>query len=149
MDFSTGLVFKATCHHIERYDPCLRYLLSDPAAQARLESLANMTKDIVNQKLVSEGIMDRLDALIVQKIQKRTQQLRGARQGIPRAPILGAVLFAGGGVLSFSRNEWVIDEGYIGVSVAIVGLGLMLKPLIAKWRNSSVNASRTGFGIQW
>ncbi len=42
-------------------------------------------------------------------------------------------MFAGGGVLSASKNEWAVDEGWVGVGTAAVGLAFVFKELVPEW----------------
>ena len=148
MEFSTGVVFRATCQHIDDFDPCLQLpgLLSELDVAS---SLADRTKELLREMLDSREIIERLEQLTVEKIREEARKQSGISGPAAGHLLLGATLFAGGGVLSASRNEWIIDEGYIGVAIASVGLGLMLRPLIAKWRSSRVNLSRTGLAIEW
>lgn len=61
----------------------------------------------------------------------------------------GTLLFAGGGVLSASDNDWPIDEGYIGVGIAVVGLGLVFKQLVPEWRGARIQSSGPNLSIAW
>lgn len=63
--------------------------------------------------------------------------------------LTGTLLFAGGGVLSASDNEWPIDEGYIGVGIAVVGLGLVFKQLVPEWRGAKIRSSGTNLSVSW
>lgn len=147
MEFTTGVVFRATCQHIPPFDPCLQFpiLLQDELASV----LAGRTRELMQEMLDSREIIERLEQLTIEKIRERAREqseIRGPARG---AFLLGAVMFAGGGVLSASKNEWKIDEGYVGAAIATAGLYLMLKPLVARWRDGAVNASRTGLAIEW
>ncbi len=66
-----------------------------------------------------------------------------------RRIVTGTLLFAGGGVLSASDNDWPIDEGYIGVGIAIVGLGLVFKQLVPEWRGARIQSSGPNLSIAW
>lgn len=63
--------------------------------------------------------------------------------------VTGTLLFAGGGVLSASDNEWPIDEGYIGVGIAVVGLGLVFKELVPEWRGAKIRSSGPNLSVSW
>ena len=146
LEFGTGIVLRATCQHIEYFDPCaeLPRLLEETGVAARL---AERIRTRLEEKIESESIIQELEESTVEKIRRAAREQRS--RGLPARYALGALMFAGGGFLSASRNEWAIDEGYIGVAIATVGLGLILKPLIGKWRSAGVNASRTGLGVEW
>ena len=66
-----------------------------------------------------------------------------------RRILTGTLLFAGGGVLSASDNDWPIDEGYIGVGIAVVGLGLVFKQLVPEWRGARIQSSGPNLSIAW
>lgn len=66
-----------------------------------------------------------------------------------RRLLVGSVLFAGGGWLSASKNEWPIDEGYIGVGIAAVGLGLIFRELVPEWRGAKLGVSGANLSISW
>ncbi len=66
-----------------------------------------------------------------------------------RRLLVGSVLFAGGGWLSASKNEWPIDEGYIGVGIAAVGLGLIFRELVPEWRGAKLDVSGANLSISW
>ena len=148
MEFTTGVVFRATCQHIERFDPCLQFpiLLQDPELTS---VLTGRTRDLLQEMLNDREIIEQLEQLTIEKIRERAREQSGIQGPARRTFLLGAVMFAGGGVLSASKNEWKIDEGYVGAAIATTGLYLMLKPLVARWRGGTVNASRTGLAIGW
>ena len=66
-----------------------------------------------------------------------------------RRLLIGTVLFGGGGWLSASKNEWPIDEGYIGVGIAAVGLGLVFRELVPEWRGAKLGVSGASLSISW
>lgn len=146
LEFGTGIVLRATCQHIEYFDPCaeLPSFLEETGVAQRL---AERIKRRLEEKIENDRIIEELEQSTVEKIRRAAREQRS--RGIPGRYVLGSVMFAGGGFLSASRNEWAIDEGYIGVAIATVGLGLILKPLIGKWRGAGVSASRTGLGVEW
>ena len=146
LEFGTGIVLRATCQHIQYFDPCaeLPSLLEESGAAQRL---AERIRRRLEEKIRNDRIIEELEQSTVEKIRRAAREQRS--KGGPGRYVLGSVMFAGGGFLSVSRNEWPIDEGYIGVAIATVGLGMMLKPLIGRWRGTGVNASRTGLGVEW
>ena len=146
LEFGTGIVLRATCQHIQYFDPCaeLPSFLEETGVAQRL---AERIRRRLEEKIENDRIIEELERSTLEKIRRVAREQRS--RGIPGRYVLGSLMFAGGGFLSASRNEWPIDEGYIGVAIATVGLGLVLKPLIGKWRGTGVNASRTGLGVEW
>ena len=150
MEFSTGIVFRATCQHIERFDPCLQF----PTLLGNLGEASDLTvraKELMREMLDNREIIERLEQLTVEKIRREARAQSGISRKFPFKFVVGAVLFTGGGFVSVSNNEWTPDEGYIGVTAATVGLGLMLKPLIDRWRGGSrrLNVSHNGLALAW
>ena len=144
INFDAGVVFRATCYHIEYFNPCaaLPAILQDTLVA---QKIVRETKQKMSELLKAKGILKRLEDTTRDKIRRGTRALQ--RPGVNR-PLVGGVMFAAGGLLAASKNEWAIDEGYIGVAIATVGLGLMLRPLISKWRGGGVNASRNGLAAR-
>lgn len=66
-----------------------------------------------------------------------------------RRLLTGTLLFAGGGLLSASKNDWIIDEGFIGVGIATYGLGMVLKQLVPEWRGGRIAWFGTNMSIAW
>ena len=44
--------------------------------------------------------------------------------------LAGIALLGGGSVLSTTKNDWVVDEGYIGMGIATTGLVMVVKQLV-------------------
>ena len=62
---------------------------------------------------------------------------------------IGTFLFAGGGILSATKNEWPVDEGIVGVGVAAFGLGMVLKQLVPEWRSAKVSWFGANASVTW
>ena len=170
--FRTGIVFKTRCYYVI-YDPCpeLRYLLKN---QDVVSSLAQRSQTLLNSLLEERGIIEQLEELTVERIRENVRiQRNGGGNGRalepeavpphehphehePRFPsprtsrlLLGTAMFAGGGVLSASKNEWPIDEGVIGVGIAAVGLAFVFKELVPEWRGLRIRSSGANMSITW
>ena len=82
-------------------------------------------------------LVDRIDP-------ERLRQIRNERT---RQFILGAGMVAAGGVVGFTKNEWVVDEGVVGAVIAVLGLSLFIEPLT--WRDLEVSTSSNGLTLEW
>ena len=82
-------------------------------------------------------LIDRIDP-------ERLRQIRSERT---RQYILGAGMMAAGGLVGFSKNEWPVDEGVVGIAVAALGLSLFIEPVT--WRDLEVSTSTNGFSLAW
>ncbi len=82
-------------------------------------------------------LVDRIDPERLRQIgNERTRQF-----------ILGAGMVAAGGVVGFTKNEWVVDEGVVGAVIAVLGLSLFIEPLT--WRDLEVSTSSNGLTLEW
>ena len=103
------------------------------AAQAPAES-----QDSGGQVSAGGGLLiDRIDP-------ERLRQIRTERM---RQYILGAGLMAAGGLVGFSKQNWVIDEGAIGIAIAALGVAAFIEPLT--WRDLEVRTSVNGVSLEW
>ena len=106
---------------------------SQAAAQAPAAS-----QDAGGQIGSSGGLLiDRIDP-------ERLRQIRNERT---RQFILGAGMMAAGGVVGFTKNEWTIDEGVIGIAIAALGVSLFVEPLT--WRDLEVRTTSNGLALEW
>ena len=101
-----------------------------PAPAAAVESGALMQTD-------GGLLIDRIDP-------ERLRQIRNERT---RQFILGAGLMAAGGLVGFSKNEWPVDEGVVGIAIAALGLSLFIEPLT--WRDLEVSTTTNGLSLEW
>jgi hypothetical protein len=82
-------------------------------------------------------LIDRIDPERLRQIgNERTRQF-----------ILGAGMMAAGGVVGFTKNEWTVDEGVVGIVIAALGLSLFFEPLT--WRDLEVSTSSNGLTLEW
>ena len=90
-------------------------------------------------RLQADGglLIDRIDP-------ERLRQIRSERT---RQFILGAGLMAAGGLVGFTHNEWVVDEGVVGAAIAALGLALIIEPVT--WRNLEVRTTTNGLSLAW
>ena len=75
------------------------------------------------------------------------ERLRRIRSERTRQFILGAGLMAAGGLVGFTHNEWVVDEGVVGAAIAVLGLAAFIEPLT--WRNLEVRTTTNGLSLEW
>ena len=173
--FRTGIVFRARCYFVIS-DPCpeFSYQLRNLDVAS---SLAQRSQVLLSRMLDERRIIEQLEALTVERIREDVKRQRGGcSTGCPEPPklhktvpphehpheheprfrspdtrwlLLGTGMFAGGGVLSASRNEWAIDEGYIGVGIAAVGLALVFKEMVPEWRGLRVESSGANMSVTW
>ena len=169
--FRTGIVFRTRCYYVI-YDPCpeLSYLLRN---QDVVSSLAQRSQTLLDRLLDERGIIEQLEELTVERIRQDVRRKRNGDAPEPPPPkpvpphehpheheppfsppdttrlLLGTAMFAGGGVLSASKNEWPIDEGYIGVGIAAVGLAFVFKELVPEWRGLRIGSSGANMSITW
>ena len=94
----------------------------------------------------ASGVLMQTDGgLLVDRIDpERLRQIRSERT---RQYILGAGMMAAGGLVGFSKNEWPVDEGVVGIAVAALGLSLFIEPVT--WRDLEVSTSTNGFSLAW
>ena len=112
-------------------------LVSLSASQAAAQSPAG-AQDEGGQIGAAGGLLiDRIDP-------ERLRQIRTERT---RQFILGAGVMAVGGALGFSKQNWVIDEGAIGIAIAALGLAAFIEPLT--WRDLEVRTSTNGLTLEW
>lgn len=173
--FKTGIVFRARCYYVI-YDPCpdFSYLLRSLDVVA---SLAQESRNLMNEMLDEKGIVEELEELITERIREDVKKQRGvgpspspsssppptpplptpAPCNCPSPPpppdgrrlLLGTAMLAGGGVLGTSKNEWVIDEGYVGVGIGVVGLVFVFKELVPEWRGLRIESSGANMSVSW
>ena len=112
-------------------------LVSLSASQAAAQAPA-ASQDTGGQIGSSGGLLiDRIDP-------ERLRQIRNERT---RQFILGAGMMAAGGVVGFTKNEWTIDEGVIGIAIAALGVSLFVEPLT--WRDLEVRTTSNGLALEW
>ena len=171
--FRTGIVFRVRCYYVIS-DPCPEFSFQLRSLDVA-SSLAQRSQVLLSRMLDERGIVERLEALTVERIREDVRRQRGGDgPGSPPPPpppvpphehlheheprfaspntnrlLLGTAMFAGGGVLSASRNEWAIDEGYIGVGIAAVGLALVFKELVPEWRGLRFESSGANLSVAW
>ena len=85
------------------------------------------------------------ESLLIDRIDP--ERLRLIRTERNRQFILGAGLMAVGGVVGFSKQNWVLDEGVVGIAIAALGLAAFVEPLT--WRDLEVRTSSSGLTLQW
>ncbi len=112
-------------------------LVSLSASQAAAQAPA-ASQETGGQIGSSGGLLiDRIDP-------ERLRQIRNERT---RQFILGAGMMAAGGVVGFTKNEWTIDEGVIGIAIAALGVSLFVEPLT--WRDLEVRTTSNGLALEW
>ena len=93
----------------------------------------------------SGALMQTDGGLLIDRIDpERLRQIRSERT---RQYILGAGMMAAGGLVGFSKNEWPVDEGVVGIAVAALGLSLFIEPVT--WRDLEVSTTTNGFSLAW
>ena len=93
----------------------------------------------------SGALMQTDGGLLIDRIDpERLRQIRNERT---RQFILGAGLMAAGGLVGFSKNEWPVDEGVVGIAIAALGLSLFIEPLT--WRDLEVSTTTNGLSLEW
>ena len=113
--------------------------LSPPTAQAQAPAPAPAVAMESGALMQTDGglLIDRIDP-------ERLRQIRSERT---RQYILGAGMMAAGGLVGFSKNEWPVDEGVVGIAVAALGLSLFIEPVT--WRDLEVSTTTNGFSLAW
>ncbi len=94
----------------------------------------------------SSGVLLQADGgLLIDRIDpERLRQIRNERT---RQFILGAGLMAAGGLVGFTHNEWVVDEGVVGAAIAALGLAAIIEPVT--WRDLEVRTTTNGLSLAW
>ncbi len=123
--------------HIATGLAAVLFFLSPSTAQAQAPPAAVAAES--GARLQADGglLVDRIDP-------ERLRQIRNERN---RQFILGAGLIAAGGLVGFTHNEWVVDEGIVGAALAALGLAAFIDPLT--WRNLEVRTSTNGLTLAW
>ena len=75
------------------------------------------------------------------------ERLRLIRSERTRQFLLGAGLVAAGGLVGFTHNEWVVDEGVVGIAIAALGLAAIIEPVT--WRDLEVRTTTSGLSLAW
>lgn len=140
LELGTGIVLRATCHHVQYFDPCAElptFLEESGAAQ----SLAERIKRRLEEELDAR-ILEALDQSTVDEVRRA---LRGQRSRVFDGRfVLGAALVATGGVLhGASGIEGPIGSGRAGLTIAAAGVGLMVTPFITKWWSGRGRSTET------
>lgn len=95
--------------------------------------------------LESSGQMEASGGLLSDRIDpERTRQIGNERT---RQYLLGAGLMAAGGGVGFTKNDWPIEEGVIGIAIALLGVSAFIEPLT--WRDLDVRTSANGLTLAW
>ena len=115
------------------------FSLSPSTAQAQAPAPAPAVAVESGALMQTDGglLIDRIDP-------ERLRQIRSERT---RQYILGAGMMAAGGLVGFSKNEWPVDEGVVGIAVAALGLSLFIEPVT--WRDLEVSTTTNGFSLAW
>ena len=93
----------------------------------------------------SGALMQTDGGLLIDRIDpERLRQIRSERT---RQFILGAGLMAAGGLVGFSKNEWPVDEGVVGIALGALGLALFIEPVT--WRDLEVRTTTNGLSLAW
>ena len=149
LSFRPSIVFSLRCHYVI-HDPCpeLEKLLFDEEIPS---TLASEGRTAMQEQLRTAEIVESLKELIEQRIREAVQVPgQGGSEPVQESRVdssrllLGSLMFAAGGFLSASKNEWPVDEGYVGVGIATVGLGLILKSV---W--PQLTASGGNMSVEW
>ena len=85
------------------------------------------------------------ESLLIDRIDP--ERLRLIRNERTRQYILGAGMMAVGGVVGFSKQNWTLDEGVVGVAIAALGLAAFIEPMT--WRDLEVRTTTNGLTLQW
>lgn len=138
LELGTGIVLRATCHHVQYFDPCSElptFLEESGAAQSLAESIKSRLEEQLDAR-----ILEALDQSTVEEIRRA---LRGQRSRVFDGRfVLGAALVATGGVLNRASGiEGPIGSGRVGVTIAAAGVGLMVTPFITRWWSGRGNAT--------
>lgn len=170
VELRTNVTVAGKCiYYVE--DPC-PFVEAEIVEFARNELLAE-SASLLRSMLEERGFEQKLKQSISDRLRRRlldrlgegrplveTLPSGGGETNPPLPPLVfpppdalriltGTLLFAGGGVLSASDNDWPIDEGYIGVGIAAVGLGLVFKQLVPEWRGAKIRSSGTNVSVSW
>ena len=54
---------------------------------------------------------------------------------------------AAGGAVGFSKQNWVVEEGVLGIAIAALGLAAIIEPVT--WRDLEVRTSANGLSLAW
>ena len=170
VELRTDISLEGRCYYYLE-DPCSVFY-EEVINYARNELLSD-SADLLESMLEERGFEQTLRQSISYAMRRKLLELRrknGNRPVVMRSPgppesplphperyprpdsrrlLLGTLLFAGGGVLSASKNDWVIDEGYVGVAVAGFGLAMVFKQLVPEWRGARIGLFGTGMSIAW
>ena len=167
VELRTNLSLRGTCYYYVE-DPCpfVEQEIVDFARNELLEESASL----LGSMLQETGFEDKLRQSISYRLRQELLALRRENSHLPLPPpppppppcscqefrrpdmrrmLLGTLMFAGGGVLSASKNEWAIDEGFVGVGIAAVGLGVVFKQLVPEWRGAKISSSGANLSIAW
>ena len=97
---------------------------------------------------VGQDTGDRIEAdggLLIDRIDpERLRQITSERN---RQYILGLGLLAAGGAVGFSKQNWVVDEGVIGMAITALGVAAFIEPMT--WRDLEVRVSGNGLALEW
>ena len=170
MQLRTDISLEGRCYYYLE-DPCSVFY-EEVINYARNELLSE-SADLLETMLQERGFGETLRQTVSYEMRKALLEVRRKNgngpvvtiqpPGPPEAPLLpepfprpdsrrlllGTLLFAGGGALSASKNEWAIDEGYVGVGIAAFGLAMVFKQLVPEWRGARIGLFGTGMSIAW
>ena len=130
LELGTGIVLRATCHHVQYFDPCseLPTLLEQSGAAERLaESIRRRLEEQLDERII-----EALDQSTVEEVRRALRGQRSRR--FDGRFVLGAALIATGGMLhgTSAPVEGPIGRGRVGVTMAAAGVGLMIMSLITR-----------------
>jgi hypothetical protein len=54
---------------------------------------------------------------------------------------------AAGGAVGFSKQNWPVEEGVLGIAIAALGIAAIIEPVT--WRNLEVRTSANGLALAW
>ena len=75
------------------------------------------------------------------------ERLRQISSERTRQFLLGAGLIAAGGAVGFSKQNWPVEEGLIGIALAALGVAAIIEPVT--WQGLEVRTSASGLALAW
>ena len=75
------------------------------------------------------------------------ERLRQISSERTRQFLLGAGLIAAGGAVGFSKQNWPVEEGAIGIALAALGVAAIIEPVT--WQGLEVRTSASGLALAW
>ena len=75
------------------------------------------------------------------------ERLRQIGSERTRQILLGVGLMAAGGAVGFSKQNWPIEEGVVGIAIGVLGIAAIIEPVT--WRGLEFRTSASGLSLAW